>query len=362
MKNFRTIKIISILLVALFSAASDIFADDAHHGEEKETFDLKEMIFSHLADSYDWHIYTLGDKHVSIPLLVIVKSEERGWFMFMSSRLEHGHASYNGFQISHSESYNRKIVEIGANGEEIRPFDISITKNVVSILLTCIVLLVVFLSLAKGYRKNPLKSRRGFAGSIEMLVLAIYDDVIKPCVGKDYKRFAPYLLTAFFFIFLSNMLGLIPLVPGGANVTGNISVTFALALCTFIITNVFGSREYWREIFWPDVPILLKVPIPIMPFVELLGVITKPFALMVRLFANMMAGHMIILVLAGLIFIFYVMGGAAVASGVSVLSLVFSIFMLALDVLISFIQAYVFTMLSAIFIGMSRVEPHHGHK
>ena len=358
-RRMAAVRVLPILVLSLFLSTTGVEAAEHHENDDNtEVFDLKDMIFSHLSDGYDWHLFTLGEKHVSIPLPVILKSEERGWFVFMSSRFEHGHASYQGFQISHSEEYNRKIVEIASNGDEIRPFDLSITKNVASILMTSIVLLLVFISLARGYKKNPLKSRRGFSGTLEMLVLSIYDDVIKPCVGKDYKKFAPYLLTAFFFIFTSNLLGLIPLFPGGANVTGNISVTFALAVCTFLITNLYGTREYWREIFWPDVPILLKVPIPIMPFVEILGVITKPFALMVRLFANMMAGHMILLVLVGLIFIFYGMIGPAVASGVSLLSLFFSIFMLTLDVLISFIQAYVFTMLSAIFIGLARVEPH----
>lgn len=359
MSFFRAIKSFRLCFVLLlFSAtASDLWAANT---EEKASFDLKEMIFSHLSDSYDWHLITLGEKEISIPLPVIVRSDERGWFVFLSSRFEHGHAAYMGFRISNSERYNGKIVELGLNGEELRPFDLSMTKNVVSILLTAMLLLLIFLPLARAYRKEPLRSRRGFSGSMEMLIMAIYNDVIKPCVGKDYKKFAPYLLTAFFFIFLSNLLGLIPLFPGGANVTGNISVTFALALCTFLITNFFGTREYWREIFWPDVPFLLKLPLPIMPFVEILGIFTKPFALMVRLFANMMAGHMIILVLAGLIFIFYALLGAAASSAVSILSLFFSIFMLTLDVLISFIQAYVFTMLSAIFIGMARVE-HHKH-
>jgi F-type H+-transporting ATPase subunit a len=333
-------------------------ASDAGESTESGTFNLKEMIFSHVGDAYEWHVTSLGEHHLSIPLPIIVKSQDRGWFVFSSSNLAHGHG-YEGFSISHSEKYNGKVVEMDSTGNEVRPFDMSLTKNAASICLACIILLAIFLPLAAGYKKRPLQGRKGFAGTMEMLIFSIYDDVIKPCVGPEYKRFAPFLLTAFFFIFLNNMLGLVPIFPGGANVTGNISVTLVLALFTFVITNVYGSKEYWKEIFWPDVPVWLKVPIPIMPFIELIGIFTKPFALTVRLFANMLSGHMIILVFCGLIFLFYGMMGPIVASGVSVVSIAFSVFMLLIDVLVSFIQAYVFTMLSSIFIGMGRVQHSH---
>ena len=329
------------------------------HEEKAEGFNLKEMIFSHVTDAYDWHLLTVKGHHYSIPLPVIVKSESRGWFMFSSSHLAHGE-SYNGFTISHSEKYNNKVVEINEAGEELRPLDLSFTKNAASLMLSMLLMLAIFLSLARSYKKEPIKARTGFAGMIEVVIAFVQDDLIKPCIGPEYKRFSPYLLTAFFFILINNLLGLVPFFPGGANVTGNISITLVLALFTFAITNLCGNREYWKEIFWPDVPLWLKIPLPIMPFVELLGVFTKPFALMVRLFANILAGHMIILVLMGLIFIFTYMIGPAVGAGVSVISIAFSIFMLVLDVLVSFIQAYVFTMLSAIFIGMGRME--HGHK
>ena len=332
-------------------------ARDAQAGHE-EGFSLKEMIFSHVTDAYDWHLLTVKGHHYAIPLPVIVKSESRGWFVFLSSRLAHGE-TYEGFTISHSEQYNNKVVEINSTGEESRPLDLSFTKNAASLSLACLLMLVIFLSMARGYAKEPVKARKGFAGIMEVVVIFVLDGLIKPCVGPEYKRFAPYLLTAFFFILINNLLGLIPFFPGGANVTGNISITLVLALCTFAITNLCGNKAYWKEVLWPDVPLWLKVPVPIMPFVELLGVFTKPFALMVRLFANMLAGHMIILVLMGLIFIFSYMIGPAVGAGVSVISILFSIFMLVLDILVSFIQAYVFTMLSAIFIGMGRMEHEH---
>ncbi|MCD7972617.1 MAG: F0F1 ATP synthase subunit A [Candidatus Azobacteroides sp.] len=359
--KFKHIGIASLFLILFLGVAAKAEATDTELAKEQEQFNLKDMIFSHVLDAYEWHVITLpGDKHISIPLPVIVKSAERGWFVFSSSHLAHGY-SYKGFQISHSDEYNGKIVEINSAGEEVRPFDISFTKNAASIVLSCTLLIIIFLSLAAGYKKDPLKGRKGIAGSLEMLTMYIYDDVIKPCVGENYRKFAPYLLTAFYFILLNNLLGLIPIFPGAANVTGNISVTLVLALITFFITNIFGNKEYWKEIFWPDVPVWLKVPIPIMPFIEILGMFTKPFALMVRLFANMLSGHFIILVLMGLIFIFANLAGNVVAGGVSVFSIAFSLFMLALDVLISFIQAYVFTMLSSIFIGLGQVKHHATH-
>lgn len=357
-KRFGYIVKLILSLFLLFTLTFDSKASEEEHQEG--SFDLKEMIFSHVLDSYDWHLITVGGHHFSVPLPVIVKSPDRGWFVFSSSRLAHGE-SYEGFQIARDGAYKGKIIETGVSGEQVRPLDLSFTKNAASICLASLLLILIFVLLASSYKKDPFKPRRGFTGSLEMLTMSILNDVIKPCVGPSYKSCAPYLLTVFFFIFFNNLLGLVPIIPGGANVTGNISVTLVLALFTFLMTNLFGSKEYWKEIFWPDVPLLLKAPVPIMPFIELLGIFTKPFALMIRLFANMLAGHIVILVLMGLIFIFSAMIGPVVAGAVSVVSVAFSIFMLLLDVLVSFIQAYVFTMLSSIFIGMGRVEHHAGH-
>jgi len=195
---------------------------------------------------------------------------------------------------------------------------------------------------------------------MEMFIMMVNDDVIKSCVGPKYKKFAPYLLTAFFFIFINNLMGLIPFFPGGANVTGNIAITMVLALFTFVIVNVFGTRTYWKEIFWPDVPWWLKVPVPMMPFIEFIGILTKPFALMIRLFANMLAGHMAMLVLTCLIFISASMG-PVLNSSLTIASVLFNIFMNALELLVAFIQAYVFTMLSAVFIGLAQEEHKEEH-
>ena len=196
---------------------------------------------------------------------------------------------------------------------------------------------------------------------MEMVVMYIEDEVIRDNVGPDYKRYSPYLLCAFFFILINNLLGLVPVFPFGANTTGNIAVTLVMALCTTIAVNVFGNKEYWKEIFWPEVPWWIKVPIPLMPVIEMFGIITKPFALTVRLFANIMAGHTIILALTCLIFVTFAMG-VGIGTGMTIFSIILSVFMLCLELLVAFIQAYVFTMLSAVFIGLSRQKHEHGEE
>ena len=191
-----------------------------------------------------------------------------------------------------------------------------------------------------------------------MIIMMIEDDVIKPCVGEDYRRYSPYLLTAFFFILINNLMGIFPFFPGGANTTGNIAVTFVMAMFTFLAVNLFGNKHYWKDILWPEVPTWLKVPLPLMPLIEIIGMFTKPFSLMVRLFANMLAGHIMLLGVIAVVFLTAEMG-TALNSGLGVLSVVFGVFMDVLELLVSFIQAYVFTMLSSVFIGMSRQHPQH---
>lgn len=353
------VKYILIVIFALLFGSSKTFA--AGEVSEGGDLDVKELILDHLVDSYEWHIATIGESHISVPLPVIVKGENSGWQVFCSSKFHHGSEVYNGFYIAKEGSYKGKIVERNASGEEIRPWDFSITKNAFALILSSIILVVIILAVARWYKKhsapdNP-KSPKGFVGFMEMFIMSVNDDIIKPCVGKNYKKFAPYLLTAFFFIFLNNIMGLIPLFPFGANVTGNISVTLVMALFTFFIVNFYGSKEYWREIFWPDVPTWLKIP-PIMPLIELVGVLTKPFALMIRLFANIFAGHSIVLGLVCLIFVTVKLGTGFNAS-MTALSVVLTIFIDFVEILVAYIQAYVFTMLSAVFIGLAQVEPHH---
>ena len=330
--------------------------------QEKADLDVRELILDHVGDSYDWHITSFGKTHISIPLPIIVKGNESGWHVFSSSRFHHGHDSYKDFSIAQDGKYKGKIIETLSSGEEVRPWDFSLTKNATSLILSSTLLIVLILICANWYKKREGKpeeaSPKGFIAFVEMVIMSIVDDLIKPCIGKNYKRYTPYLLTVFFFIILNNLLGLIPIFPGGANVTGNIAITCVLALFTFFIVNAFGTKEYWKEIFWPDVPWWLKVPIPIMPAIEIVGIFTKPFALMIRLFANILAGHAIVLGLTCIIFL-TVSLGAAMNTGMSILSVVMTIFIDCVELLVAYIQAYVFTMLSAVFIGLSQIEPHH---
>ena len=328
--------------------------------QKDEPVDVKEIVLGHMSDAYEWHITTWNGHHISIPLPVIVKGEESGWHVFSSACFHHvPDGIYEGFYLN--EEANGKIYELLPDGTSVRPWDFSITKNVLQIWIAAALMLVIFIGSARWYRKRKSDSAapKGFVGLIEMFVMSINDDLIKPSVGeKHYKRFAPYLLTAFFFIFTTNLLGLIPIFPGGANVTGNINITFFLAVTTMLVVNFSGNREYWKEIFWPPVPAWLKVPVPMMPVIELFGIFTKPFALMVRLFANIMGGHAIILSLTCIIFITCQLG-ALIGTPLTVVSFALMIFMNCLELLVAFIQAYVFTMLSAVFIGLALPEEHH---
>lgn len=353
-------KYINCIWVCLlvFCVASPLKAQDEKQGQQ---VDVKGIVFGHINDAYEWHITDIGSLSLRVPLPVIVYSETSGWNAFSSAKLEENGGSYKGFYLASAGSrYEGKVVEKNNAGEEIRPWDISITKNVLSMLINSTLLVVIILSVARWYKKRPqgAKSPGGFTGFMEMLIMMVQDDIIKPSIGPNYRKFAPYLQTAFFFIIINNYMGLIPLFPGGANVTGNIAITLVLSVCSFIAINLFATKDYWKDIFWPDVPAWLKVPVPMMPFVELLGLFIKPFALMIRLFANMLSGHMAILVLTSLIFIGASMSPVLQGS-LTVASVAFSIFMYALEFLIAFIQAYVFTMLSAVFIGLAQ-EKHAG--
>lgn len=360
MKNLLCI-LACVMFAAGVRAAAAGEPSHAPQGEPAgEKFDPNTLIGEHLGDSYWWHITTINERHVSIYLPVIVRSEQTGWHAFSSRRLAHG-GEYMGFRIADEGKYKDKIVGRNAAAGEYRPWDISITKNVIALMINSAVMVAVFLCVARWYRRREANAvPKGFVGAVEMFVMSIEEDVIKKSIGEDYARYSPYLLTAFFFILINNVMGLIPFFPGGANVTGNITITLVLAVCTFIAVNVFANREYWREILWPDVPTWLKIPVPLMPAIEIFGVISKPFALMIRLMANIMAGHTIILALVCVIFLTVKMG-AGINAGMTAFSVVLSIFMNLLEILVAYIQAYVFTLLSAIFIGLSRPK-HHAAK
>lgn len=349
MKTNKIMKQIRSLIVLLVVMLMPLAANASHQKEGQ--IDIPEMVLEHLSDSYEWHIASYEGKSLSIPLPIIVRSSATGdWTLCTAENLP---ANYF-FDAEH----HGKIYEKMPDGTSVRPLDLSITKTVAQIWIVVFVLIAVFLYCARWYKNRDEKSEapRGFVGLMEMFVMTIYDDVIKAAIGeKRFKPFAPYLLTVFFFIFTTNLLGLLPIFPGGANVTGNINITFFLAMCTLIAINLFGNKEYWKDIFWPHVPVFLKAPVPLMPVIEFFGVFTKPFALMVRLFANMMAGHAIILSFTCVIFLGWSMG-VGYGIGLNTVSVIMMLFMNMLEVLVAFIQAYVFTLLSAVFIGLAQKD------
>ncbi|MBP3518106.1 MAG: F0F1 ATP synthase subunit A [Parabacteroides sp.] len=320
---------------------------------EQPAVDVQEIVFSHIQDAYTWHITEWNGKEISIPLPIIVRSREQGWAVFSSAHLHEG-KSYLTYSIAQEGPYQGKVVERSQSGEEIRPLDLSLTKNVCAILISCGLLVFIVLRTANWYARHAGEVPDGFTGMMEAAIMYIQEEVIKTSIGEThYRSYSSFLLTAFFFILLNNLIGIIPVFPGGANVTGNITVTAVLAGCTFIAINLFAGKAYWKDIFWPDTPVYLKLPVPIMPFAEFLGIFTKPIALMIRLFANIMAGHSIILALTCLIFITASMG-IAINAGMTVLSVFFCTFMNGMEILVAFLQAYIFTMLSANFIGQSK--------
>ena len=325
-------------------------------GTAEVDLDMDEYLYGHVGDAYGWHITTVNGHHVTVHLPVIVRSKTTGWHIFSSKRIEEGE-EYEGFRIAAKGEPNEgKLVEEIAAGI-VRPLDISITKNVFGLMVNSLVVVLLVLLGARWYRRHDAveEAPHGFAGIVEMLVTMIEDDIIKVCVGPDYKRYSPYLLTAFFFIFINNLMGIIPIFPGGANITGNIAVTFTLAICTFLAVNLFGNKHYYKDIFWPDVPVFLKA-IPLMPLIEIIGVFTKPFSLMIRLFANILAGHMMLLGVVAVVFLTAKMG-IGLNAGMSFIAVCFGVFMDILELLVAFLQAYVFTMLSSVFIGLSRQAP-----
>lgn len=355
----------ALLFSTLIASASTESCDSITENEEHKV-NPKEIIFEHLGDGYGWEVPFSHE--IRIPLPVIVRSYDGKWHCFSSSRIQHGE-EYEGFKLGGKDSkwHNKlvgerpEVVDGKTQMVEYRPLDLSITKNVLALFISAIIVILMVLSVARWYSRGTYKTPRKFRGAVEALIMFIYDGVIKPTLGAKAPKFAPYLLTVFFFILVMNLLGLIVIFPGGANLTGNIAVTLVLSLLTFLIVNIFGTKHYWKEVFWPDVPWWLKFPLPIMPVIEIFGVFTKPAALTVRLFANMMGGHIIVIVLTLLIFILGAMGAAALGA-TTVVSLLFSIFMLLIDVLVSFIQAYVFTMLSTLFISLAQEDGHHEKK
>jgi len=339
---------------------------------KEENFQADEYILEHIVDSYGWHIATFRNSEISIPLPIILFDEGK-LICFMSSKFHHGKEAYKGYALGFTENTKGKIVKLQGDDAKFTGtletdksykystsfLDISISKNVCSLFISIFILCWMFLSVAKTYKLNPAKAPKGFQGMIEMVILFIRDEIAIPLIGAHkYQKYFPYLLTLFFFILINNLLGLVPIFPGGANVTGNITITMILALITFFIVTLSSNKNYWMHIFNPPgVPWWLKIPVPLMPFIEIVGMLTKPFVLMIRLFANIVAGHIIILGFLGLIFIFGAMAPlwGFVASPISIF---FYLFMGAIELLVAFIQAFIFTLLTALYIGMAIEEQH----
>ncbi len=355
------------LLPALTLVICTTQAYGAKESEEKGEFKVEELIMHHIKDEYSWHLldYKAADGiekplYFHLPVIIYYKGNLE---IFMSSKFKKndGKVVRNGVTYV---NYHEKIYVSDKDGAIIkeydedgkykilndRPLDFSITKNVFSLFVAAFLVLWVFLTVARGYKKRGIASPKGMQAFWEPIIVFIKKDVAEASIGKEKSaRYLPYLLSVFFFILFNNLLGLVPIFPGGANVTGNIAVTMTLALFTMFFINVFGSKSYWKHIFLPPVP---KWLLPMMVPVELIGLITKPFALMIRLFANITAGHIIILSLVSLIFIFQ-------SFAIAPVSVFFVLFMSFLKLLVSFLQAYIFTILSALFIGMAAKDDDH---
>lgn len=361
---------LTVLTVFFWSVSLGNTENKEHKGEEfelVEKFHVSEFIMDHIGDAHQWHLW--GDHHhgtsIYLPIILI----DGGLKVFSSSEFYHGEEKEgpNGqhYIIGHEKGHeyamfeekiyklDNGVLNFNEEGEVMsnRPLDFSVTKNVLSLLIGAALMMILMLSSARYYKKNGAVAPKGVAKFIEPLIIFVRDDIAKANIGEHkYKKYVPYLLTIFFFIWINNLLGLIPVFPGGANLTGNIAVTMFLAVCTLLVTVFSGNRNYWGHIFaTPGVPKpLLLIMIPI----ELVGILTKPFALMIRLFANITAGHVIILAFICIIFI----NENAAWGGLSV---PMALFISVLELLVAALQAYLFAMLSALFIGAAVEEHHH---
>jgi len=333
------------VILMLWAVPFTSFSQDTTKTEAKK-FDPKEVILEHIADSHYWHI--IKDAYIPLPVILYTS---KGLEVFSSGVFDHGKATYTGKNTYALIKDKIKVVDAtGAVDTSTKVYDFSITRNVAAMWMSMLILIVVFFSVTASYKKRVGKAPKGLQSFMEPLVIFVRDDIAINNIGVKHKKYMPLLLTMFFFILISNLLGLIPIFPGGFNLMGNIAVTITLAFITLVTVNFSGNKYYWKHIFAPDVPFWLY---PLMWVVELAGIISKPFALMIRLFANITAGHIVILSLISLIFIFN-------SIWISPASVIFVVFMDTIELLVAFLQAYIFTMLTALFIGLA-VEEHHAH-
>jgi len=349
-------------ILMLFVLSHSAFAADTKGESSEDEFDAMEMIMHHIADTHEWHVISYTNKegeqkHITIPLPIILI--DNGIHIFMSSAFHHGEEVVKKGDVYY-KLYHEKIYKTDAEGtinygehHEIlndKPLDFSITRNVASMWFSIFIIIWLFTAAAKRYKGEP-AAPKGVQSLVEPLILFVRDDVAYAQIGKEKAdKFMPFLLTLFFFIWINNLIGLIPFFPGGSNLTGNISLTLVLALITFLVTNISGTKSYWKHVFWmPGVPVPIRL---LLSVIEFIGLFTKPFALMIRLLANITAGHIIILSLFSLIF---VMKSVAIAP----VSVLMGLMMFMLELLVAVLQAYIFTLLSALFIGMAVHEEEH---
>ena len=318
-----------------------------HHEEGHEKFNAGKFIIDHVTDKYEWHLWGPHETPTSIPLPVILYSKEKGFSVFSSAHFEHGKASYEGYRLNHEGHLESE------DGSAF--YDFSVTKAVTGVLITSVLILLIFISVARSYKERQGQAPKGFQSLVEPLIIFVKDDIAKQSIGeKHYQRFLPFLLSTFFFIWISNFIGLIPSFPG---IMGNISVAFTLAAIVLVITLAIGNKHYWEHILWmPGVPAWVKIFL--LTPIEIIGVVQRPFVLMIRIFANIAAGHIVILSFVCLIFVF---GNSSDAGGwgFSPVSMAFALFMNVMELLVAFLQAFVFTLLTAMYIGSCLEEPHH---
>ncbi|WP_035805469.1 F0F1 ATP synthase subunit A [Lunatimonas lonarensis] len=335
----KFVSLTALMSVLFLAFSANVVA--ASGGDEDKTG----FIMHHIKDSHEWHFATIGHTHLTLPLPVIIYSSDRGFEFYSSSNFldpetHRFGVEFNGYYIDEHD----KLRAV----DESRSFiDLSITKNVAMLFLVLLVAFYLLLSASKHYKKNPNAAPKGIASFVEPIVIFVRDEIAIPNIGPKYKKFTPYLLTLFFFIWIGNLLGLL---PGAANLTGNIAVTVTLAIITFLVTNINGNKAYWKHVVaTPGVPLpLLLIIVP----VEIIGLFTKPFALTVRLFVAITAGHIVILSFIGLIFVFE-------SYAVGVASTLMVVFINIIELLVATIQAYVFTLFSAMYIGAAVAD--HGH-
>ena len=333
-----------LLALLLVSPIANLRAEEAPAaGAKEEQYNPKPAIFHHIADSHEFDILEMA----AVPLPCIVYSSTNGVtaFMYKDGKEINGYKCEDGAIVREDGSFF---------------LDMSITKNVFTMLLAAVILIFVFTSVAKAYTTNRGKAPKGIQALIEPMFVFIRDEVAKPGIGPKYEGYMPYIMTIFFFILTLNLLGLMPFIPGGANVTGNISFTLVLAIVAFFAINVSGTKHYWGHIFWmPGVAVPMKLFLAV---IEVIGVFTKPVALMIRLFANMTAGHIIVLSLISLIFVFGKAGASMAGSGLgATIAVPFTLFISCIEVLVAFIQAFIFAMLTSVFIGMALEDHSEGH-